>query len=239
MFLSARIVSVMAAILCEVVAFVYGACAKSFKRLTVIILLVLPSMAATEPVVIAALGDSLTQGYGLPVGDGFVPQLEGWLKAQGEDVQILNAGVSGDTTAGGLARIDWTLTPDVQGLIVILGGNDIMRGIDPVSSRENIGKILEIASARNLPILLVGMPAPANFGPKYKAQIDAMYPELAAQYGTLHLENFFTPLLAGTEKIPPAKYMQADGTHPNAVGVTKIVESVGPEVQALMALVSP
>ncbi len=193
-------------------------------------------MAAAEPVVIAALGDSLTQGYGLPIEDGFVPQLEGWLTGQNEEVRILNAGVSGDTTAGGLARVDWTLTPDVQALIVILGGNDILRGIDPASSRRNLAKILNIASDRGLPVLLVGMPAPTNFGAEYKAQIDAMYPELATQYGTLYLENFFTPLLTGTEKIPSAKYMQADNIHPNAAGVLEIVEGIGPTVQVLMAL---
>lgn len=236
MLLSARIVSVMAAILCNAVAYIYGVFCRCFKRLAVIILLVLPSMITAEPVVIAALGDSLTQGYGLPIEDGFVPQLEGWLTEQNEEVRILNAGVSGDTTAGGLARVDWTLTPDVQALIVILGGNDILRGIDPVSSRENLGKILEIASERNLPILLVGMPAPANFGAQYKAQIDVMYPELATQYGTLYLENFFAPLYAGTEKNPFAKYMQADGIHPNAAGVAEIVGGIGPTVQALIAL---
>jgi len=200
-----------------------------------IIFLTLPSVSAAEPVVIAALGDSLTQGYGLPRADGFVPQLENWLVAQGEEVRILNAGVSGDTTAGGLARVDWTLTPDVQALIVILGGNDILRGIDPVSSRANLATILEIAAGRGLPVLLVGMPAPANFGAQYKAQIDAMYPELAAQFDTLYLENFFTPLLAGTDRLPAAKFMQADNLHPNANGVRKIVGVVGPTVQALIA----
>lgn len=229
----------MSAILCDVVAIVYGAFQRSFKRLAVIIFLAVPSVAVAEPIVIAALGDSLTQGYGLPIEDGFVPQLEGWLSGQGEEVRILNAGVSGATTAGGLSRVDWTLTPDVQALIVILGGNDILRGIDPASSRENLGKILEIASGRGLPILLVGMPAPANFGAEYKAQIDAMYPELATQYGTVYVENYFTPLRVGTEKIPRAKYMQADGIHPNAAGVTEIVGGIGPAVQALIALASP
>ena len=202
-----------------------------------IILLALPSQAAAEPVVIAALGDSLTQGYGLQRESGFVPQLENWLTAKGQDVRILNAGVSGDTTAGGLARVDWTLTPDVQALIVILGGNDILRGIDPASSRANLEAILKISADRGLPVLLVGMPAPGNFGAQYKAQIDAMYPELAAQYETLFLENFFTPLLVGTDKIPAAKFMQADNIHPNAAGVTEIVGAVGPAVQLLIVRV--
>lgn len=200
-----------------------------------IIFLALPTVTAAQPVVIAALGDSLTQGYGLPPQNGFVPQLENWLTAQGEKVRILNAGVSGDTTAGGLARVDWTLTPDVQALIVTLGGNDILRGIDPAASRANLAEILQIATDRDLPVLLVGMPAPANFGVQYKAQIDAMYPELAIQFDTLYLENFFTPLLAGTDKIPPAKFMQADNIHPNAAGVTEIIGAVGPVVQELIA----
>jgi len=191
---------------------------------------------AAEPVVIAALGDSLTQGYGLPRKDGFVPQLENWLKAQGEDVRILNAGVSGDTTAGGLSRIDWTLTPDVQGLIVILGGNDLLRGIDPATSRANIAAILEVASNRELPVVLVGVPAPGNFGSDYKARFDAIYPELSKKYGTLFFANFFSPLLEGSAKIPARKYMQADGIHPNAAGVEVIVEVIGPVVQSLISL---
>jgi len=234
MLLSARIVSVMAAILCEAVGPIYGALVRRFKLFVTIIFLALPTVTAAQPVVIAALGDSLTQGYGLPPQNGFVPQLENWLTAQGEKVRILNAGVSGDTTAGGLARVDWTLTPDVQALIVILGGNDILRGIDPAASRANLTEILQIAADRDLPVLLVGMPAPANFGAQYKAQIDAMYPELATQFGTLYLENFFTPLLAGTDKIPPAKFMQADNIHPNAAGVTEIIGAVGPVVQELI-----
>ncbi|AXX96775.1 arylesterase [Profundibacter amoris] len=191
---------------------------------------------AAEPVVIAALGDSLTQGYGLPRKDGFVPQLENWLKAQGEDVRILNAGVSGDTTAGGLSRIDWTLTPDVQGLIVILGGNDLLRGIDPATSRANIAAILKVANNRELPVMLVGMPAPGNFGSDYMAQFDAIYPELSKKYGTLFFANFFSPLLEGSAKIPARKYMQADGIHPNAAGVGVIVEVIGPVVQSLISL---
>lgn len=202
-----------------------------------IIILALPTAAAAESVVIAALGDSLTQGYGLPVEDGLVPQLESWLTAHGEDVRILNAGVSGDTTAGGLARIDWTLTPDVEALMVILGGNDILRGIDPIATRANLTAILKGAADRELPVLLVGMPAPGNFGPQYKAQIDAMYPELASQFDTVFLENFFTPLLEGVNKIPPVKFMQADNIHPNAAGVTGIITAVGPAVQLLIARV--
>ena len=224
----------MAAILFGSAVRVYGVFGRCFKLLVTIIALSIPSLASAEPVVIAALGDSLTQGYGLARKDGFVPQLEGWLTAQGEDVRIMNAGVSGDTTAGGLARIDWTLTPDVQALIVILGGNDILRGIDPASSRANLEAILEVATGRDLPVLLVGMPAPANFGLDYKARFDALYPELAKKYGTLFLADFFAPLLEGSAKIPALKYMQADGIHPNAAGVVEIVGTIGPVVRLLI-----
>ncbi|WP_456390380.1 arylesterase [Profundibacter sp.] len=224
----------MATILFGSVAKLYGAFGRRFKALVAIIFLSLPSVVLAEPIVIAALGDSLTQGYGLPRKEGFVPQLEDWLIAQGEDVRILNAGVSGDTTAGGRARIDWTLTHDVQALIVILGGNDILRGIDPAASRANIAAILDVATGRELPVLLVGMPAPGNFGPDYKARFDALYPELAEKYGTLYLANFFAPLLEGSEKIPAGKYMQTDGIHPNATGVSQIIELIGPEVQSLI-----
>ncbi len=224
----------MGAILCVGVARVYGTFIRYIKLLVTIITLSAASAAAAELVVIAALGDSLTQGYGLAHQDGFVPQLEGWLKAQGEDVHILNAGVSGDTTAGGRARIDWTLTPDVQALIVILGGNDILRGIDPAASRANIVEILNVARRHELPVMLVGMPAPGNFGADYKAQFEAIYPELAEEYDTLFLVNFFAPLLEGSTKIPARKYMQADGIHPNAAGVGEIVGAVGPLVRLLI-----
>lgn len=227
----------MGAILFATAARLYGALRRRFKPLVMIIALSAPTYIAAEPVVIAALGDSLTQGYGLPREDGFVPQLQGWLTGRGEEVRILNAGVSGDTTAGGLARVDWTLTPDVQALIVTLGGNDILRGIDPASSRANIAAILQVASGRDLPVLLIGMPAPGNFGPAYKAQFDALYPELAKQYDTLFLENFFTPLLEVGAKIPAQKFMQADGVHPSALGVVGIVGGIGPVVQDLIGQV--
>ncbi|MCF6316102.1 MAG: arylesterase [Marinosulfonomonas sp.] len=222
--------------LCESVANVYGVCQRRFKLLAAIIFLSIPSVLTAEPVVIAALGDSLTQGYGLARKDGLVTQLEDWLILQGEDVRILNAGVSGDTTAGGRARIDWTLTPDVQALIVILGGNDMLRGIDPATSRANMVAILDVAVRRKLPVMLVGMPAPGNFGPNYKAEFDALYPELAKEYGTLFVANFFTPLLEGSAKIPARKYMQADGIHPNAAGVREIVGMIAPVVQSLIML---
>ena len=199
------------------------------------ILTIVADFAAAEPVTIAALGDSLTQGFGLPAEQGFVPQLERWLVAKDADVQLINAGVSGDTTAGGLARAAWTLTPDVDAMIVTLGGNDLLRGIDPETSKANLKGILEAADSANVEVLLVGMQAPGNFGPEYKAAFDGMYPDLAEGFDTLYMESFFEGL--GTGDLSAArKYMQADGIHPNAEGVTKVVEAFGPRVLELIEL---
>ncbi|KGL02196.1 GDSL family lipase [Thalassobacter sp. 16PALIMAR09] len=210
------------------------------KAIVVSIFMVLPVMggAAAEPITVAALGDSLTQGYGLPPEQGFVPQLEGWLRARGADVSILNAGVSGDTTAGGLSRIAWTLTPEVDAVIVALGGNDLLRGIAPEVSRANLDDILQATQNAGVPVLLIGLPAPGNYGPDYQREFNGIYPALAQAYDTLYAEDF----LAGLgENTPQAlrSYMQADGIHPNAAGVTKIVETLGPEVEALLAQVRP
>ena len=189
-----------------------------------------------ETVTIAALGDSLTQGYGLVEEQGFVPQLQRWLEAQGADVRLINAGVSGDTTAGGAARVAWTLTPEVDAMIVALGGNDLLRGIDPAVSRGNIEAILREAAAQDVDVLLVGIEAPGNYGADYKAQFDAIYPELSQAYGTLYLDSFFAGF--GEAADDPAQLrdvMQGDGIHPNADGVAQIVEGIGPKVLDLIA----
>lgn len=190
-----------------------------------------------EPVKLVALGDSLTAGYGLPSDDGFVPQLQAWLVAHGADVTVINAGVSGDTTAGGLARTDWTLTPDVDAMIVNLGGNDMLRGIDPANSRANLDGILAKAKARNIPVLLIGLRAPGNYGPDFKVAFDAMYPDLAAQYGALVSENYFLPLIDQSTRLLAPDLMQSDGIHPNAAGVAKAIAVLGPQVQALLVKV--
>lgn len=213
-------------------------------RNAAIAVLALSTSVFAEPVTIVALGDSLTAGYGLSdQSQGFVPVLEGWLKAKGHDVAVQNAGVSGDTTAGGLARIGWALGPDADALIVTLGGNDLLRGLDPAGSRANLDGILKEAAARKLPVLLVSMKAPGNFGPEYKAAFDGMYADLAAQYGTLLAEDFFAGLrAAGADPADPASlaaFMQADGLHPNPNGITLIVEGLGPKVEELLATVAP
>jgi acyl-CoA thioesterase-1 len=209
-----------------------------FRSALVGIVLVWGQAVAAQQVVIAALGDSLTQGYGLPAEQGFVPQLEAWLAARGSDVRLINAGVSGDTTAGGLARVGWTLTPEVGGMIVALGGNDLLRGLAPAQARANIDGILQAAQAADVEVLLIGMEAPGNYGPDYKSEFDAIYPELAEEYGTQFVDSFFAGLTEGDAPADPSQlrgFLQADGIHPNAEGVTRIVEGIGPEVLDLIA----
>jgi len=192
--------------------------------------------------VIAALGDSLTQGYGLPREDGLVPQLEAWLQARGQSVRLINAGVSGDTTAGGLARVSWTMGDDVDAMIVALGGNDLLRGIAPEVSRANLDGILRAAGAAEVEVLLVGLRAFNNFGPDYRAAYDAMFPELAAEYGAVFHAGLLDPIFGagGTgQREESRRYLQTDGIHPNAAGVALIVEAIGPSVEALIARVVP
>lgn len=191
--------------------------------------------ANAAPIVIAALGDSLTQGYGLPAERGFVPQLQNWLREKGADVTILNAGVSGDTTAGGLSRVAWTLTPDIDAMIVTLGGNDLLRGIDPATSRKNIAGILQVAKERGLPVLLIGVTAPGNYGPEYKTAFDAIYVDLARKYDVLIYKNFFTALMGATgQNFPNLTFMQDDNIHPNAKGVARITQEIGPKALKLL-----
>lgn len=185
------------------------------------------------------LGDSLTAGFGLQEGDGLVPQLQTWLNMQGVEAQMQNAGVSGDTTAGGLSRLDWALGGGADALIVALGGNDMLRGLSPAAARNNLAAILDSAQARNLPVLLVGMHAPANLGLDYKQAFDAIYPDLAHEKGVLLFPDMFTGLMkAGADPADPAlmsAWMQKDGIHPNAEGVRLIVTALGPAVLDLIA----
>lgn len=212
----------------------YGAAKKLRKTLMSGLFACCGFAATAEPVVIAALGDSLTQGYGLIEDDGLVPQLGRWLDAQGADVRLINAGVSGDTTAGGASRVEWTLTPEVDGMIVALGGNDLLRGIAPEVSRANLDKILNAADKAEVEVLLVGMEAPGNYGPDYKQAFDSMYPELAKKYDTLFVDSFFVGLEAEGDPGAVSQYMQSDGIHPNAQGVALIVENLGPTVLELV-----
>ncbi len=184
---------------------------------------------------IAALGDSLTAGYGLPQEDGFVPQLEEWLRDQGVDVAVMNAGVSGDTTAGGLSRAAWTLTPEVDAMIVTLGGNDYLRGIDPAVSRTNLDGILAAGQEAGVEMLLVGLSVGGNYGLDYKAEFEGMYAELATQYDIPLYPDFAAGLRAVSGMGEGmSEFMQADGIHPNAEGVRVIVSAIGPTVLDLL-----
>lgn len=177
----------------------------------------------------------MTQGYGLPPEEGLVPQLEGWLKRHGTDAVVMNAGVSGDTTAGGLARTDWALVPAADALIVTLGGNDLLRGLPPAEARANLDAILAKADARHIPVLLVGIQAPGNYGPAYKAEFEAIYPDLARVHGAALVPDFLAPLRAAREAgTPQDELLQPDGLHPTARGVALVVDMLGPQVQAVL-----
>lgn len=199
-----------------------------------------PGVVAAQEITIAALGDSLTQGYGLKQKDGFVPQLADWLNNEGiRNVRLVNAGVSGDTTAGGLSRAEWTLTPDVDALILTLGGNDLLRGIDPAVSRANLDGILKVAKDKDVDVLLIGLAAPSNYGPEYKQAFDAIHADLAREYDTLYLPSFFAGITGGaalrdTDPSLVTPFMQLDRIHPNPKGVTKIVADIGPSVVDLI-----
>ena len=209
----------------------YGVARRLGKTMAGLLLLATPVMA--DDVTVLALGDSLTQGFGLPEPDGFVPQLQRWLDTQGIEATLINAGVSGDTTAGGAARVAWSLTPEVDAMIVNLGANDMLRGLDPAQARDNIETILKVAETEGIRVLLVAMPAPGNYGPDYKQDFDALYPELAQAYGTLFFDNFFKGL--GSDDLAELRaYFQNDGIHPNADGVARIVEALGPSVAELV-----
>ncbi len=197
-------------------------------------LFVTVSAVNAQTVTIAALGDSLTAGYGLARSDGFVPQLDAWLAAHGADVTLKNAGVSGDTTAGGRARVAWTLTNDVDAMIVTLGGNDYLRGLDPAVSRANLDSILAAGQQAGVRMLLIGIVAGSNYGAAYKQQFDGMYVDLAAKYDVPLYRDFFGGLRAViSDQTPLASFMQADGIHPNKKGVSAIVDAIGPFVLKL------
>lgn len=184
--------------------------------------------AETRPVALVALGDSLTAGYGLPQAAAFPTVLEAALKARGHAVTIANAGVSGDTSAGGLERLDWSVPDGTEGVILELGANDMLRGLDPAVTRRNLESIITRLTARKMPILLAGMYAARNLGPDYVSRFDAIYPDLAAKYG-LTLYPFFLDGVAGQ-----AKLALADGVHPTAEGVRIVVDRMLPTVESFL-----
>ena len=214
----------------------YGAVARLRNFVLAAALGVVAAGQAAAEVTILAFGDSLTQGYGLPEDQGFVPQLQRWLDANGGgDVTLINGGVSGDTTAGGLSRIAWSLDESVDGVIVALGGNDVLRGLQPSDIRANLDGILTEIDRRGLPAILAGLPAPSNYGKEYQTAFKAIFPELAEKHGAIYYKSFLGGLGDGRNMIQVMRLFQADGLHPNAEGVSAIVEHIGPVVLQLAA----
>ncbi len=191
--------------------------------------LMAPRLSAAAPLRIVALGDSLTAGYGLPGDQAFPARLQKALAAKGYDVKIINAGVSGDTTTAGLDRLAWSVPDGTDGVIVELGANDALRGVDPLVTKATLGKILDALAKRHIPVLLAGMQSPRNMGAAYVQQFDAIYPALAEHYDVV----FYPFFLAGVVGDP--KLNQADGMHPNPKGVGIIVKRMLPSVEELIA----
>jgi acyl-CoA thioesterase-1 len=202
-------------------------------RRFLILLTMLMTVAGAGPVLAApakilALGSSLTQGYGLPPGTEFTVQLQAALKKDGIDAVVTNAGVSGDTSAGGLSRLDWSLADHPDAVILELGSNDMLRGIPPAVTEKNLRAILTKLKAARVKVLLTGMHAQRNLGADYVKQFDAIYPRLAKAYDVL----FYPFFLDGVALNP--KLNQADGMHPNPAGVKVIVSRMLPLVKKLV-----
>lgn len=192
------------------------------------ITLAMHSASAETTIEIVVLGDSLAAGYGLAHEEGLVPRLQTKLDAVTSGVTLVNAGVSGDTTTGGLARLDWSVGASAKAVILELGGNDALRGISPDQSRANLDQMLQRLQERALPVLVVGMRAPANLGEAYSASFNPIYADLAAKYDALLYPYFFEGLLED-----PA-YAQSDGIHPSAKGVEVVTDKMLPIVLELI-----
>ena len=188
--------------------------------------------AAAKPVSMVVLGDSLSAGFGLPADAAFPARLEKALKSNGIDVNIGNAGVSGDTSSGGRDRLDWSVPEGTEAVILELGANDALRGTDPEVTRAALSDILTRLKARGVAVLLCGMLAPPNYGSDYATRFDAIYPELAKSFG-VPLYPFFLEGVAAD-----AKLNQADGMHPTAEGVDVIVKNILPTVKAFLGTLS-
>jgi acyl-CoA thioesterase I len=187
-----------------------------------------PAVATDAAVKVVVLGDSLTAGFGLPAGAAFPARLDSALKAKGHAVEIGNAGVSGDTASGGLARLDWSVPPGTEAVILELGANDALRGVDPKVTRAALDAILSRLKARRISVLLAGMRAPPNMGAEYARAFDAIYPALAAEHDVLFYPFFLEGVAA--DRI----LNQPDGIHPTAAGIDVIVERILPHAEALI-----
>ena len=184
--------------------------------------------AQAEPVRLLAFGDSLVAGYGLPEAEGFVTRLTEALAARGHEVEIINGGVSGDSTAGGRSRLDWALADAPDAVILELGANDALRGIPPQVTRDNLTWMLDRLAREEVPVLFAGMLAPPNMGPQYGEAFNGIFPDLATRYDVVFYPFFLDGVAA------EAALNQADGMHPNADGVDVIVERILPYVETLL-----
>lgn len=182
-----------------------------------------------RPVTLVALGDSLTAGYGLPANAAFPVVLQAELRARGHNVTVINAGVSGDTMSGGLARLDWSVGEGVDGVILELGANDALRGTDPAITDKALNAILDRLKARNIPVMLSGMRAPPNYGVDYAARFDVIYSQAARARGLI-LDPFFLEGVAGNRSLN-----LPDGIHPTAEGVKIITKRILPKVERFIA----
>jgi acyl-CoA thioesterase-1 len=207
----------------------YGLITRHAKPIALVFAMFFAGAAAPTPVRLLVFGDSLAAGYGLPHDQGFEARLQAALAASGHDVTILDGGVSGDTSAGGRARIDWALGDTPDAAIVELGGNDGLRGLDPKAMQANLAAILDTLAAHHIPTLLTGMEAPPNLGAAYDAQFRAVFAQLGQRPGLIY-DPFF---LRGVAADP--KLNQEDGIHPNAEGVNRIVARITPLVAKLIA----
>lgn len=194
-----------------------------------IALVAVRSQAAARPINIIAFGDSLTAGYGLPANEAFPAQLQRALEAKGLTVNVVNAGVSGDTTTGGLSRLDWSIPDGTDAVILELGANDALRGFDPGITRKALDTMLHRLKERKISVLLCGMLAPPNLGAEYGRAFNSIYPDLAAQTDAILYPFFLTGVAADP------KLNQPDGLHPTAAGVAVIVDRIMPQVQQLVA----
>jgi acyl-CoA thioesterase-1 len=185
--------------------------------------------AQSRPLRLVALGDSLSAGYGLPANAAFPSVLEKELRAAGLAVEVANAGVSGDTSQGGLERLDWSVPDGTDGVILELGANDALRGVDPAVTEKALDMIISRLKARNIAVLLTGMYAPRNLGETYHTRFDAIYPKLAEKHG-LVLYPFFLEGVAGDRRLN-----QPDLLHPTAEGIRVIVQSILPTVRRFIA----
>ncbi len=177
------------------------------------------------------LGDSLTQGYGLEEKKGLVPKLQNWLSTNNVEVLLINGGVSGDTTLGGSERLDWLLTPNITGVVVALGGNDLLRGFDPKFTKNNLQAIFKSLKSKGIKSVIVGTISPLNYGPQFKKEYDAIYPSLAREYNLSYIDSLFSPLIDKKTQEISVNLLQADGIHPNEKGVEAIVNYIGPVIR--------